>query len=78
MGAAFDPEKFCRYTGKRLYLCPLESPEAVRMAYWREDGNLCRVRDMSPEEKAWIDANPDLYQANQDRFGKWLATVGNL
>ena len=74
MGSAFDAEKHCAYTGRNLYLCPVET-SPVRMGYWRDDGSLTRVRDCTPQEKAWIDSNPAAYSANQTAFMAWLETL---
>lgn len=83
MGAGFDPEKFCDYTGLHLWKFPILSgvPNAPaearqwRMAHWREDGHLRRVRDATAAELAWIAANPAKVQASQTRLDAWLQRI---
>lgn len=82
MGAAFNPNKFCDYTGLRLYPSPIASPlpyggSEWRIAYWRQDGFLKRVRDCTGAELAWIAANPAKFEASQTRFKAWLAGFEN-
>ena len=79
MGALFDPEKFCNYTGLRLYPFAMPCPvpgggTAWRIGYWREDGHLRRVRDATGEESAWIAANPAKVRESETRFRAWLAS----
>ncbi len=66
-GTAFDPDRVCEYTGQPLHKFPI----ADNMGYWRADGFLCGVYEMTPEEKAWIDANPAQYEAERANFQAW-------
>jgi hypothetical protein len=76
MGAAFDPEKHCRYTGRKLWKFPLQGWDArCLMGYYREpDGHLMRVRDCTPGEVEWITGNPAAFQAAKGKFERWLST----
>ena len=81
MGAAFDAEKFCEYTGFRLYqkavragvLTSAGVVEGWRIGYFREDGVLRRCRNATAGEIAWIAANPAPFQSSQTRFNAWIA-----
>jgi hypothetical protein len=82
MGSAFNPETCCEYTGLQLWKFPLangtgyfEGVDSWKMGYWRADGVLRACRHMTPEEKAWIEANPVQYQAESASFNAWLAAT---
>jgi hypothetical protein len=68
LGPAFDPETRCEYTGRRLWQFPIS---ARQMGYWREDRVLIEARAMTPEEKAWIAANPQAYARECAEFETW-------
>ena len=82
MGVAFDAEKFCEYTGLRLYqkavACPVPyGGTAWRIGYFREDGVCRRFRDATGPELAWIAGNPGPFQAAETRFKAWLARISS-
>lgn len=82
MGAAFDPNGFCDYTGLRLYPFQIyhnlpDGGRSYRIAYWRQDGVLKRVRDCTLAEKDWIVANPEKLKASQTRLDAWLAGISS-
>ena len=72
MGSAFNPETCCEYTGQALWQFPAS---AALIGYWRADGELRAVRLMTPEELAWIAANPVQHQAQSASFNAWLAAT---
>lgn len=74
-GASFNPEKLCDYTGQSLFKHPIWDGLVWRMAYWRADGYLKRVRECLPPELGWIAANPEKVQASQTRLGAWLEGI---
>jgi hypothetical protein len=69
LGAAFDPETRCEYTGLALHQFPTGGD---CMGYWRTDGHLLSVRELSPDEKAWILANRVAYNSERAEFTAWL------
>ena len=71
LGASYDPEKVCEYTGLTLHQFPLGDD---CMGYWRSDGHLLACRSMNPEEKAWLRANPIAYQSEKAEFDAWQKT----
>ena len=82
MGSEFDPEKFCDYTGLRIYQKAVAAPvpyggTAWRIGYFREDGVCRRFRDATAEELAWIVGNLEAFQSSQTRFNAWLARISS-
>jgi hypothetical protein len=75
LGAAYDSERICEYTGRALYQHPTLGPAGWKMGYWREDGHLLATRNLSPEEMAWLSANLVSYQAEDAQFMKWLQST---
>lgn len=81
LGSAFNPDTVCEYTGLALWMFPVPHvplhnwPEPWAMAFWRADGMLKAVCRVTPEEYAWLSANPDAYQAERAEFEAWR---GNL
>lgn len=82
-GKDFDPETMCVYTGKALFKHPIGTPalehrpKTLRMGFWREDGELMRVRDLTPAEAAWVRDEPEQFAADCKGFMKWLKKVRN-
>lgn len=72
LGAAYDPEKHCAYTGRSIYPHP-SLPGS--MFYWRDDGHLYRSRAMTPEEAAWVAANPAEFARVDLSFRGWLESL---
>lgn len=68
MGPAFNPDRVCEYTGLALY--PFPMPPDL-MGVFRADGTLRACCPMTPEERAWIAANPVAYQAERAEFEAW-------
>jgi hypothetical protein len=77
LGAAFNPDTCCEYTGLALHLFPVEvgDGQPQLMGFWRTDGELCAAYNMTPEEKAWIFQNPDAYNAERNEFEAWLREI---
>lgn len=82
MGDAWDPERFCPYTGRTLWQFPIPShplpviwPEPWAMGYWRDDGVLMRVRRPTVQEHAWLDGFPAEYAKQSVAFHAWLEGV---
>lgn len=81
MGSEFDPEKFCDYTGLRIYQKAVRAGvltekgvvDGWRIGYFREDGVCRRFRDATTAELAWIVGNPEAFQSSQIRFNAWIA-----
>jgi hypothetical protein len=73
MGSAFDPEKHCAYTGRRLWQFPSPGWDGrYMMGYFREpDAYLMRVRDCTPGEMEWITGNPAAFAKAKARFEAW-------
>lgn len=75
MGAAFNPEKHCPYTGKRIYPCAISHEDGFGIMHYREDGEAMRFRQMTPEEKAWTLSHPAAFSRNQARMRAWLENI---
>lgn len=82
MGDAWDPERFCPYTGLALWQFPTRShplpdiwPEPWAMGYFRADGVLMRVRRPTAAEWAWLEAYPAEYAKQAVAFHAWLEGV---
>jgi hypothetical protein len=78
MGAAFDPETICEYTGARLWKFPADHGDGERalMGYYREsDGMLVSVRNLTPQELLWITGNPEAFTIEESKFKHWLDQV---
>lgn len=77
MGDAWDPERFCPYTGLPIWSHPYRQPGSGewRLMYWREDGNAMRCRDATPQETAWLDQYPAEFEKLDIAFHQWLAAV---
>lgn len=76
-GEAFNPDAVCEYTGQALHMFPVEVGDCrpQLMGFWREDGELRGAYLATPEEKAWIEANPEAYKAEAVQFEAWLRQV---
>lgn len=81
LGSAFHPDRVCEYTGLALHPFPIPShpipdiwPEPWAMGFWRADGLLRSVARVTPEEYAWLLANPAAYQAERAEFEAWRET----
>jgi hypothetical protein len=81
LGAAFHPDTVCEYTGLALWLHPIAShpipgiwPEPWAMGFWRADGHLRAVCRVTPEEFAWLSANPAQYAAEHAEFEAWRSS----
>lgn len=72
LGAAFDPDTMCEYTGRALHKFPCG---VGYMGYWMACGTLRACRQLTPEESAWIVANPVPYQQQQAAFRTWLLST---
>jgi hypothetical protein len=44
------------------------------MGFWRSDGVLRAVARVTPEEMAWLSANPAAYEAERAEFEAWRET----
>jgi hypothetical protein len=76
-GIPYDVDKVCQYTGLALHMFPMEVGDGCPqfMGFWRTDGELCGCYPCTPEEKAWILANPDAYTGERIQFEAWLRQV---
>jgi len=80
-GEDFDPESMCPYTGLSLFKQPTHAGIPNRagwqwlMGYWREDGELMRVRKLTPAERDWIRDEPEQFTSDCAGFLKWLRKV---
>lgn len=72
LGAGFDPERVCEYTGLALHQFPVDHAERALMGYWRTDGFLCAVRPMTGGELLWIAENAARFEADRQAFKSWL------
>ena len=73
LGAAFDADKHCPYTGWALVLVPARYC-CGRLFFWRvreKDGTNSSTRDFTPEEEAWAAANKENFEADLVRWGQW-------
>lgn len=82
MGDAWDPERFCPYTGQKIWPHPYwqergpnNAPGSWRLMYWRDDGEAMRCRDATPQETAWLVAHPAEFQKLDVAFHQWLEGV---
>ena len=82
LGDAFHPDMVDEYTGLALYMHPIRShvipgvweiPWA--MGFWRADGMLKAVCQVTPEEYAWLFHNPAQYAAEHAQFEVWRVSV---
>lgn len=74
MGAAFNPDTVCEYSGLALYMHPTCGPAGWVMGFYRADGYLRSVDRCTPDELAWIAANADAYQSEHRAFMNWRAS----
>lgn len=81
LGAAFNPDTVCEYTGLALWLFPIRCgtcevrPEPWSMGFWRADGHLRSVCRVTPEELAWLSSNPEAYEKEHAQFSAWIETT---
>lgn len=75
LGAAFNPDTVCEYTGLALYMHPTLGPAGWSMGFWRADGYLRAVDRCTPDEIAWLWANPAAYQQEHAQFMQWRASL---
>ena len=78
MGADWDEERFCHYTGLPIFQAPDCDPNGnfVRaepgIMYWRNDGVASRWRTMTEVEREWIRMNPAKHTALAKQVHAWL------
>lgn len=70
LGKDFNPDKVCPYTGKLIYPMPLPH-DITKTMFYRSDGARMGLVDSTPEEIAWIKANPEAWQKEIAEFDAW-------
>ena len=85
MGAAFNPDRHCPYTGRNIYphpyfqpVGPNKAPGAWRMMFWRDDGEAMRCRECTAEETAWLVANPAAFAKLDADFQAWRKNLQKI
>lgn len=73
MGARFDPDQHCRYTGAQLYQQPIPDCGGGYMVFYVRgtDGENMKCRRATDTEIAWIVANPKAYAFGLAQFRQW-------
>ena len=73
MGASFNPERHCQYTGKGIHPHPYRQRGSGqwRLMYWRVDGFAMRCREATQAEVAWLDSNPAEFARLDAQFQTW-------
>jgi hypothetical protein len=82
MGDAWNPDRFCPYTGRPIFphpyfspVGPNNGPAAWWVQYWRDDGEAVRCRPAAPQEVAHIGANMAETVRLENAFRAWFAGV---
>lgn len=85
MGAAFNPDRHCPYTGRGIYPHPYRqergpnnAPPSWRLMFWRDDGEAMKCRECTAEESAWLDANPEAFAKMDAGFKAWRKSLEKI
>lgn len=77
MGSEWDSNKFCPYTGRRIYPHPAKGGLGEWQLVWFREGDGERMKSSpAPAETVrWIEANPETFAEHDRKFNAWIATI---